>query len=57
MMLGHAVGLAAVQVVGSGKAVQDVDVKALRAQLLAEGAILAVGENMRRDGEALSERR
>ena len=30
MMLGHAAGLAAVQVVGSGNTVQDVDVKALQ---------------------------
>jgi hypothetical protein len=57
MMLGHAVGLAAVQVVGSGRSVQDVDVKALRAQLLAEGAILDVSSAQQRMTEVVSERR
>ena len=57
MMLGHAAGLAAVQVVGSGRRVQDVDVKALRAQLLAEGAVLAMGQGREREEEVLSDRR
>ena len=41
MMMAHAVGLAAVQVVQQKRAVvQDVDVTALRAALLSEGAVL-----------------
>ncbi|WP_188187719.1 FAD-dependent oxidoreductase [Nonomuraea sp. SYSU D8015] len=41
-MLGHAAGLAAAQAAGSGKAVQDVDVAALQAGLVAAGQVLSL---------------
>jgi FAD dependent oxidoreductase len=41
-MLGHAAGLAAASASASGRAVQDVDVAALRERLAADGQVLAV---------------
>jgi hypothetical protein len=45
MILGHAAGVAARLAVGSGKAVQDIDVSALMATLRKEGAILEYQPN------------
>ena len=52
MILGHAAGVAAAMAVRNGSPVQDVDVKELQKQLLAEGAVFEYGAEFQAKGLA-----